>query len=354
MAQQKQEYIYFIKDNKVNTFKIGVSCNPKERLSQLQTGNSSELSIYTEFEIQCAPKFEKWLHAVFADKRIVENKQLGEWFKITEKDIDKITKQFIKKAIVPSSESIYQAWNKNLIQTLHDSGRLLFWRKNRPIDQGHLNELVNYMNDYYGTKNYVMPICYVNKAYDDEKREVYTVIDGQHRISAILNTKKEVSIDVKIYEDLKENEIDDIFLNINKMRQVPAIYLDERDKKNIVNQVKGYLCGTFANMISYAPRFNTPQISVQAAHFDNSLITRIDEINDETKNTRKTPITAGEIIDRITKFNNSRSKIDYETFKDINTNTVTKEGTFLMYLTKCRENNCYLGLYPKNVWINYI
>lgn len=79
-------YIYFIKNTTTNNYKIGKSYNPTNRLKQLQTGNDCKLEIYHIFESDNA-KLESYLHQYFKN-----NKILGEWFEISDSDIDNVIK----------------------------------------------------------------------------------------------------------------------------------------------------------------------------------------------------------------------------------------------------------------------
>jgi hypothetical protein len=71
----KQSYVYIIHCKDLNTIKIGYSDNPFARLSQLQMGNSSELSIISIFKGGLEEESE--LHNIFK-----LNSVRGEWFSV--------------------------------------------------------------------------------------------------------------------------------------------------------------------------------------------------------------------------------------------------------------------------------
>ena len=66
-------------------YKIGVTKKDdiKERLNELQTGNSSELFIIKSFKTKYPYKLEKWLHLYFNSKH-----KLNEWYELESNDID--------------------------------------------------------------------------------------------------------------------------------------------------------------------------------------------------------------------------------------------------------------------------
>jgi len=76
--------IYIIK-NEVNHCKIGYSKHPQKRIKQLNTGTSSELSIFKTFETKYDSKIEAYLKYFFKYQNIK-----GEWFDLSSEDIDKV------------------------------------------------------------------------------------------------------------------------------------------------------------------------------------------------------------------------------------------------------------------------
>lgn len=71
------KYVYLIQSLEEGYYKIGVSKNPKKRLKQLQTGNSSELKLINFYPSEYADKIEKTIHNLLS-----HNKKEGEWFDI--------------------------------------------------------------------------------------------------------------------------------------------------------------------------------------------------------------------------------------------------------------------------------
>lgn len=73
---KKEQMLYIIREKETNSFKIGVSKNPKSRLKELQTANPNTLFISLLFDTQKnAVILEKFLHKHFRKKR-----KKGEWF----------------------------------------------------------------------------------------------------------------------------------------------------------------------------------------------------------------------------------------------------------------------------------
>ncbi len=80
--------VYFIfRKNKATKCKIGRSDNPKQRASQLQTGNHRTLYVYKTLKGYI--RLEKMLHKYFKEFRIN-----GEWFDITFADVDEVIEQY--------------------------------------------------------------------------------------------------------------------------------------------------------------------------------------------------------------------------------------------------------------------
>jgi len=70
-------YLYVIKEDNTPNYKIGISKNPELRLKQLQTGNSSKLSLIYTVKAENRYKDETELHKIFEAYKIQ-----GEWFKL--------------------------------------------------------------------------------------------------------------------------------------------------------------------------------------------------------------------------------------------------------------------------------
>jgi len=80
----KQSYVYIIHCKDLSTIKIGYSDNPFARLSQLQMGNSSELSIVSVFK--GGRQEEAELHERFELSSV-----RGEWFSVDDNLVSDLT-----------------------------------------------------------------------------------------------------------------------------------------------------------------------------------------------------------------------------------------------------------------------
>ncbi len=80
-------YVYLMKDTSNNYYKIGISNRPKYREKTLQSEKPTiELLISKKFPVRkMAESFEKALHETYSESRI-----RGEWFDLTEKEIENI------------------------------------------------------------------------------------------------------------------------------------------------------------------------------------------------------------------------------------------------------------------------
>lgn len=69
--------VYLIRGND-GRYKIGIAKNPKERIRQLQTGNSDALTLIETYQSENARQIESALHCRYAHVRNV-----GEWFDLS-------------------------------------------------------------------------------------------------------------------------------------------------------------------------------------------------------------------------------------------------------------------------------
>ena len=72
------KYVYLIQSLEDGYYKIGVSKHPKKRVTQLQTGNSSELKLIESYQTEYAHKVERALQNRYSYLR-----KVGEWFDLS-------------------------------------------------------------------------------------------------------------------------------------------------------------------------------------------------------------------------------------------------------------------------------
>lgn len=88
------QIMYILRNGGTNQYKIGITNNLNRRLAELQTGCPEELIIvklYRHYQRKPIERYEMVLHRYFArqGKRIRKN---GEWFILTQADIDMLCK----------------------------------------------------------------------------------------------------------------------------------------------------------------------------------------------------------------------------------------------------------------------
>ena len=75
--------IYLMKNLETNSYKIGISVDPKKRLKTLQTGSSGELILVESYKSDFFFKIETSLHNRYRHQRL-----MGEWFELGPIEVD--------------------------------------------------------------------------------------------------------------------------------------------------------------------------------------------------------------------------------------------------------------------------
>lgn len=88
-----------------NHYKIGITNNVQDRLQHLQTANSAKLELLNSVKTSDPPLLEKELHTKFAVKRLE-----GEWFKLTNNDVEYIIKRFNEIQTAESEKLEEDSW----------------------------------------------------------------------------------------------------------------------------------------------------------------------------------------------------------------------------------------------------
>jgi Meiotically Up-regulated Gene 113 (MUG113) protein len=89
-------------------YKIGKTVNLKNRIREMQTGNPIELQVAHVIYSDRHSDVEQALHAVFADQNVH-----GEWFKLSDKQIDSIKSMSVHEILRRHIESLKVHWNRD-------------------------------------------------------------------------------------------------------------------------------------------------------------------------------------------------------------------------------------------------
>ena len=85
-------YVYLIRVQDTNLYKIGSSKNPKGRMKSLQTANGAPLELINSVKCEHYWKVEKAMHRKFNSKLT-----MGEWFSLEEGDVISFKEECLKK-----------------------------------------------------------------------------------------------------------------------------------------------------------------------------------------------------------------------------------------------------------------
>jgi predicted alpha/beta hydrolase len=96
-------YLIGYRDGSQWHVKIGIARNPVRRLTQLQTGNSHQLSILKAISAVAPRQVEAGLHRQFAHYR-----RSGEWFLLDDAQL-RLLEQVMDRLAVPLSECLEPA-----------------------------------------------------------------------------------------------------------------------------------------------------------------------------------------------------------------------------------------------------
>ncbi len=102
VSYKTQLYIYLIRNEYTGYTKIGISKDPKSRLSTLQIGCAYELTLVKSYKTDFAFKIENILHRHFKQVNLK-----GEWFNLFIEDFDTID------SIIKTSEENLKFLNEN-------------------------------------------------------------------------------------------------------------------------------------------------------------------------------------------------------------------------------------------------
>lgn len=135
------------------------------------------------------------------------------------------------------------------------------WSRNRDCDENRVNDIYN----FYITGGYIPNIIHLAEI----EEEGLICYDGNHRREVfnkyIKNNNKSLTCIIDIIFSTSQNEVYNVFNNINKAVQLPAIYLEKKDnimiiKNDIINLVKKYETN-YKPFLSTSSRFQAPNFN---------------------------------------------------------------------------------------------
>lgn len=220
------------------------------------------------------------------------------------------------------------------------------WEYNRPPDMARCPDIARYI---YNSKKPIDTMIYLSF---NNIKEVFEVLDGIHRITALKIIKEENSKPLDLFEyhefgsgnnatwiynqyilaNIRFNapvgELIEVFKNLNKSQAVPEIYIRDhtKEKKDIID--------TIANewFVKYKKHFSSSANPISGNTNRNKFVDLLDKLYDKHK------------IDEsnVDKFR----KILDDANKDISINIPSKASIDIR--VKCRETGCYLFLYKND------
>jgi hypothetical protein len=114
------------------------------------------------------------------------------------------------------------------------------WKHNRPPDEVRVVEIKEFIQDKVKINDILQPF-YIHY---NSKKDIYEVLDGIHRYSAMKGAEEHISdktVFVHLFVDLSCGSLVDIFENLNKTVPVPELYIGQPQadttKKDIIEGV---------------------------------------------------------------------------------------------------------------------
>lgn len=218
----------------------------------------------------------------------------------------------------------------------------------RKVDENHLTDLINYQIKHFSKYNeFSFPNNFVICRLDNK----FILVDGQHRLLAIdyfFNNKKyskfikKCMCSITMITIEKEEEYDDIFLEINKNKPV-QLYKNIIDWKEVIKKYSIYFESRFKKYLKTSNNPRVPNMNLD------KLTLYIDESN---------------MISRC-KCNFETLKNETEKLNEFYKNhwiTSIKKKNYIRnvdtYISRCKDKQphdpCYLGLYTQFEWLERI
>jgi hypothetical protein len=214
------------------------------------------------------------------------------------------------------------------------------WKHNRPPDEIRVSEIESFIQK---RTNQILQPFYIHY---NPKINVYEILDGIHRYSAIKSIREENVLEkmifVHLFIDLTYGNLIDIFNDLNKTVPVPELYItstqDNSNEKDTIEEIVKHWQKLYKQHFSSSNNYTIPNINRDS--FINLLSdlytsyrirnkTKLIELLEKANTNIKNYVTSGLSCRQIpTKFTENQKK-------------------------KCSESGCYLFLYKDINTIKY-
>jgi len=259
------------------------------------------------------------------------------------------------------------------LRVLHESGKLpirdltsahIGTRKayQRPVDEGRVQQIKEYVLSTWKKRHFYLGQLVLAELSGDE----YTVIDGQHRIAALMSLTEEdreknlglweVPVSVCIYRGIKLERVVELFRAINKACPVPEVYIDEKKEslKDLAEHLLTFVCKTYSDKIRNErypemPFFSRQLILTQASEHLGALL-ETKKLSGEKKDLEEKVVKLNEELG--TTFNLDSGRRAHQHLNHYLRQITDSEYYEILAGINSSKTRCYLGLLGMGSWVS--
>jgi hypothetical protein len=263
----------------------------------------------------------------------MRTKILNKAHKISESKISKEnSKTFGKLLTIIGAKYVYESKISEIIES---EDLIDLWDKQRSINDDRVQDIIIYQKSLIITdfKGMIIFCEYEGNFY---------IIDGQHRIAAMILLFSEEKIDIKfiteVYHDQTKKDIQNLFIEINKAEPVPLFYLNSSES---LDESVEYFIKKYKKAFKDQMRTIRPYITIN--QFEDSICELISQLNIKD---------SIELIGIIEKQNTSYHR-NHSPRQILLRLGIKKSGEKILYseYDEAKKMGFFLGLFRKNEWI---
>lgn len=225
------------------------------------------------YDTRAATHIEDEIKNKYHEKRYPNiNGNKSEWYNLSKPDLLDITNlinttEFKSCNSRPFSRKpeIYDTKTPTVIKQLYRNGCLKYCEFQRPVDKKRVNNIKSYIENNHTRSEFVLPPILLNRISNAGIHEYY-IIDGQHRIEAIVKLSDfyNFPIHLCIKQDLNETQEKSAFVNINKSEPVPIIYLSPEAITTLLKEFKTKLHNKYPQHVKDSSKCRMPNFHIDS------------------------------------------------------------------------------------------
>lgn len=214
-------------------------------------------------------------------------------------------------------EQIFLSKSKQIVDNVS------MWHYNRPLDENHINEIADYIED----SGSIDGMIYIAELVKDDNIRQHVCYDGNHRLKALKILSNDYDIIVNVMWNATEKDIISKYQSLNKSNPISELYYDPINEN--MTKIKDTIQSTVLYFVNAYPKMLSTSNNPRKPNFNRDKLS--DKLLNVIRNQNRFDIEASFLLNKLIELNDHYME-NKHLFIDINEKVIKK----------CEKYDCYL------------